>query len=154
MKVNLVILFVFYCSLNISGQNNPPPPPPKIYAEPFHLKPPCPYYFSGCEEESDKLEKWKCSQEKIKQFFLKHLTYPERAAKLGVEGKVVVQFIVEKDGSISNIKIVRELGAGCDEEVLRVVHLMPTFSPGNARGRAYRCKCFLPVSFKLFAESR
>ena len=66
---------------------------------------------------------------------------------------VVVQFIVEKDGSIADAEIIRSIGGGCDEEVLKVVYMMPNWVPGKQRGKAVRVQFNLPVKFKLDNDS-
>jgi periplasmic protein TonB len=98
-------------------------------------------------------------------FISTHLRYPKAAEKIGVEGKVIVSFIVEKDGSISNIKVDKsELRNGLfnsitkkaekciplfEEEALRVVSIMPKWTPGTKDGKTVRVLFKLPISFKL-----
>lgn len=77
------------------------------------------------------------------------IQYPELAMRYGIEGKVFVQFVVEKDGSISNIKVLREIGAGCSEEAVRVIKMMPKWQPAKVRGKAVRFHFILPVPFSL-----
>lgn len=80
------------------------------------------------------------------------MVYPEIAAKAGVQGRVIVQFIVMPDGSVFGARVVRGIGAGCDEEALRVVRTA-RFSPGKQRDVAVPVKMSLPITFKL-AEDR
>ena len=68
------------------------------------------------------------------KFLKENLDYPEKARRLGIEGKVFLQFIVDKDGSINNIEVVRGIGAGCDEEAVRVLKNAPKWNPGKQRG--------------------
>jgi len=63
-------------------------------------------------------------------------------------GKVVCRFVVEKDGSISNITVIRSLDPGCDKEAVRVIKLLPKFIPGKQNGQAVRVYYILPVIFK------
>lgn len=79
----------------------------------------------------------------------KTLKYPRQAVLAGVEGRVIVQFIVNEDGRISHAKVVRGIGGGCDEEALRVVNTMPAWKPGMQNGRAVKVNFKLPVNFKL-----
>lgn len=79
----------------------------------------------------------------------KTLKYPRQAVLAGVEGRVIVQFIVNEDGYISHAKVVRGIGGGCDEEALRVVKAMPAWKPGRQNGVAVKVNYKLPVSFKL-----
>ncbi len=109
--------------------------------------------FPGCEEITDAAERTKCAQTKMLEFIFKNIKYPDEARKNGVEGMSVVKFIVEKDGSISEAEIARSIGSGCDEEVLKVVYLMPNWIPGKQRGRTVRTQFMLPVKFKLDAEA-
>jgi len=77
------------------------------------------------------------------------LVYPNTAIINSVQGSVVVVFIIEKDGSISNIKIEKGIGSGCDEEAVRVVQNMPNWMPGKQRGKAVRVLLKMPIRFSL-----
>ncbi|MFM7852616.1 MAG: TonB family protein [Flammeovirgaceae bacterium] len=79
----------------------------------------------------------------------KNLRYPKLARRMGVEGKVFVQFIIEKDGSISNPIVFKGIGAGCDEEALRLIRESPKWNPGTQRGKPVRQRYTLPIIFKL-----
>lgn len=78
-----------------------------------------------------------------------NLRYPTAAVNAGVEGKVFVKFIVEKDGTISKLEVLKGIGFGCDEEALRTLQKMPKWNPGKQNGRAVRVYFTLPISFKL-----
>lgn len=82
-------------------------------------------------------------------FISKNLKYPRQAQQMGIQGRVHVQFVIDKDGSVTNIKLVRGIGAGCDEEAMRVLGMLPKFSPGKQRGKPVRVQMQLPVFFKL-----
>lgn len=82
-------------------------------------------------------------------FLARNLKYPPEAKEIGVSGRVFVYFVVEPDGSISNATVKRGIGAGCDEEAIRVVSLMPKWSPGKQRGVPVRVQFTLPVKFTL-----
>ncbi len=132
----------------------PPPPPPPI-EEPeeapiFKIVEEMPR-FAGCENLKKKEERDKCSQEKLLEFIYSNIRYPEIAKETHVEGVVVVQFVVEPDGSISNIKVVRDIGAGCGEEAMRVVKMMPKWIPGRQRTKKVRVLFNLPIRFKLIS---
>ena len=77
------------------------------------------------------------------------LKYPPQANRMGVEGKVYVEFVINRDGSIVDVKVVRGIGAGCDEEAIRVVEASPAWNPGKQRGKPVRQKYTLPIQFKL-----
>jgi protein TonB len=79
----------------------------------------------------------------------KRMTYPSQARRMGIEGRVYVEFIVDKDGSVTNVRAVKGIGAGCDEEAERVMKNVPKFKPGKQRGRAVKVKMVLPIYFKL-----
>lgn len=78
-----------------------------------------------------------------------HLEYPIVAQENGVQGKVYVQFVVEKDGTITDIKIGRGVDASLDKEAMRVVKSMPKWNPGQQRGKAVRVAFTLPINFQL-----
>jgi len=77
------------------------------------------------------------------------LKYPPQANRMGVEGKVYVEFVINRDGSIVDARVVRGIGAGCDEEAVRVVASSPAWNPGKQRGKAVRQKYTIPIIFKL-----
>lgn len=78
-----------------------------------------------------------------------NLNYPKDAMESGIQGRVFVKLIVEPNGSISNAKIIRGLGYGCDEEAIRVVESMPNWKPGQKNGETVRVNMAVPVNFKL-----
>lgn len=78
-----------------------------------------------------------------------NLEYPTEAKEAGIEGRVFVEFIVEKDGSISNVKIIRGIGHGCDEATKKIVESMPNWEPGKQRGETVRVAFRMPVKFAL-----
>ncbi|MEI6122314.1 MAG: TonB family protein [Bacteroidota bacterium] len=82
-------------------------------------------------------------------FLRKNIRYPQLARQSKIQGIVYVYFIVEKDGSLSNIKIVQGIGAGCDDEALRVMHLMPKWKAGKKQGREIRIQMLKPINFVL-----
>ena len=82
--------------------------------------------------------------------YLKENThYPEIAEKNGVQGRVVVTFVVEKDGSITEAKIVKSVDQSLDEEAFRVVKSMPKWKPGMCNGEPTRVKYTVPITFRL-----
>ena len=83
------------------------------------------------------------------KFIVNNLKYPESAKKNGIQGTVYVSFVVETDGYISNIQILRGIGSGCDEEVIRVMKLMPAWIPGKQNGKKVRVQYNMPVKFSL-----
>ncbi len=89
---------------------------------------------------------------KQEQFFKQNLKYPQTAKNKGIEGVVVVQFSVEKDGSISDVNVVKGIGGGCDEEVVRVVKLMPKWEPGSFIDQVLKMSTTLFIDFQLDGE--
>ena len=88
-------------------------------------------------------------ERKLMEFIGSNVVYPKEAIDAGIEGKVFVEFYIEKDGTVCDAKVLRGIGYGCDEEALRVVGLMPKWFPGKQRGQAVRVRYTLPINFKL-----
>lgn len=86
---------------------------------------------------------------KLLEYIQKNLEYPEAARENEIQGRVFVGFIVEEDGSVSNVKILRGIGYGCDEEAIRLVNSLPKFKPGKQRGKPIRVHYTLPIVFEL-----
>lgn len=130
----------------------PPPPPEPEVAEIFKVVEQMPR-FPGCENEADKAAKDACAQKKMLEYVYKNIKYPAIARENGIQGRAVVQFVVEKDGSITDARILRDPGAGTGAEALRVVNSMNSmpakWTPGRQRGKPVRVQFTLPVSFKL-----
>jgi len=88
--------------------------------------------------------------EKARQKYLaNNIQYPAIAQKNNIEGIVYVSFIIETDGTLTDIKIIKGIGAGCDEEVVRVIKNMPKWKPGKQNGKTVRVKINMPVKFSL-----
>ncbi|GAB4049959.1 energy transducer TonB [Spirosoma litoris] len=85
----------------------------------------------------------------LMNFLGKNLNYPRSAASAGVSGRVFVSFVVNTDGSLTDIQILKGIGFGCDEEALRVMNKMPHWKPGKQSGRAVRVRYNLPIAFTL-----
>ncbi len=86
---------------------------------------------------------------KLMEYVAKNIKYPQIARETGIQGRVFVGFVVEPDGSISNVKLLRGIGGGCDEEAMRVIKSLPKWKPGKQRGKAVRVSYQIPVYFKL-----
>lgn len=83
------------------------------------------------------------------KYLMENIKYPEQAMKEGIQGRVTVRFIVEKDGSISDVKPVLSVHPLLNKEAVRVVKSMPKWSPGKHNGKPVRVRFNLPVMFKL-----
>lgn len=110
----------------------PPPPPPAEEEEPeiFVVVEKTPEIKGGMKE------------------LYKYLKYPEIARKAGIEGRVILEFIVDEKGKVSNIKVLRSVGGGLDEAAIEALKKV-RFSPGMQRGRPVKVRYTLPVTFKL-----
>ena len=83
------------------------------------------------------------------EFLKENIKYPEDAQKQKVEGRVLAKFIVETDGSISNIEVVKHAFPSLDAEAVRVIQAMPKWAPGKQKGQAVRVKFVVPINFNL-----
>jgi protein TonB len=83
------------------------------------------------------------------KFLAENIKYPQMAKESGIQGRVFVTFVVERDGSVTDVRVLRGIGGGCDEEAIRVVKNMPKWSPGKQRGKPVRVQYNLPVKFTL-----
>ena len=85
----------------------------------------------------------------LMKYFSTNMRYPKEAQSKGIQGRVIVQFVVEKDGSITDAKVMKPVDPQLDAEALRVVNAMPKWTPGKQRGKAVRVRYTLPVMFHL-----
>lgn len=83
------------------------------------------------------------------KFLAENIKYPQMAKESGIQGRVFVTFVVERDGRVTDVRVLRGIGGGCDEEAIRVVQNMPKWTPGKQRGKAVRVQYNLPVKFTL-----
>jgi TonB family protein len=116
---------------------SPPPPPP---AQPtddviFVVVEKMPQYPGGDSE--------------LFNYLSQNIKYPVEAQKAGIQGRVICQFIVEKDGTISNVKVVRSVDPNLDAEAVRVIKAMPNWQPGEQKGQKVNVEYTLPISFRL-----
>ncbi|MFZ4520539.1 MAG: TonB family protein [Bacteroidales bacterium] len=88
------------------------------------------------------------------KFLVENIKYPEKAVKDGVMGTVYVTFVVEKDGAVTNVKVLRGIGSGCDEEAIRVVKMMPNWNPGEQKGKPVAVQYNLPIKFTLDCKKK
>lgn len=97
----------------------------------------------------DELPSFPGGDAKLREWIKKNMKYPSYAKKNGIEGQVLVVFIVEKDGSISNAEVSWGVDPSLDQEALRIVNKMPKWKPGTQNGVAMRVKYRLPITFTL-----
>ena len=88
-------------------------------------------------------------EEALLAYLGKNISYPQMAKESNIQGTVYIGFVVEADGSITNVKVLRGIGGGCDEEAIRVVKSMPRWAPGKQRGKPVRVQFNLPIKFVL-----
>ena len=87
--------------------------------------------------------------DELMRFIKRNLVYPQQATDMGIEGRVVLRFVVNKNGEVSDIELLRKLDPVCDKEALRVVKMMPKWIPGRQNGRAVPVYYTLPIVYKL-----
>ncbi len=85
----------------------------------------------------------------LEKFIVSNIIYPEDAKENGISGKVFVTFVVNKTGEISDIRILKGIGYGCDEAVIELIESMPKWNPGKQRNKPVSVQYNLPVEFKL-----
>jgi protein TonB len=119
-------------------------PPPPVNPGPI-TPPPAEEIFDVVEEEPA----FPGGEEKMQDFIKKNVKYPDMSVQMGDQGKVYVRFVVEKDGSITNVSVARGVTPELDKEAMRVVKMMPNWSPGKQRARPVRTNVVIPIVFKL-----
>lgn len=97
----------------------------------------------------DQMPEFPGGMEAMMHYLSDNIRYPEKAKDDNIEGRVFIQFVVEKDGSIGEVKLLRGIGGGCDEEAIRVVKSMPNWEPGKIEGKPVKVYFSLPIVFKF-----
>ncbi len=97
----------------------------------------------------EKMPKFPGGDEARANYLASNIKYPEAARKAGVQGTCYITFVIDKEGNTSNVKVLRGIGGGCDEEAVRVIQSMPKWEPGTQRGKAVRVQFNMPVKFAL-----
>jgi len=123
----------------------PPPPAPKIDEADAALKIQKREIFTAVEQNPEFIG----GQAKMYQFLGENIKYPQAAQRANVSGRVFVKFIVEDDGSIGDVEVMKGIGFGCDEEAIRVVKSMPRWKPGVQNGKNVRVYYNMPIVYKL-----
>ena len=90
-----------------------------------------------------------CGQEGLMRYIAKNVRYPQIAKEYNITGKVYVQFVVDKDGSVTDVKILRGVDKNLDTEALRVIRSLPKFKPGMQRGKPAKVIYTIPIRFRL-----
>ena len=102
-----------------------------------------------CFEIVEQMPEFPGGLRKLLEYLGSHTTYPESAQKQGLEGRVIISFVVEKDGSIADAKVERSAAPDLDAEALRVVRAMPLWKPGMHHGDPVRVRFRVPITFRL-----
>lgn len=115
--------------------------------------------FPGCENiTNNDEERDACSKRKLLEYIYGNLKYPEEARKQNIEGRVIAQFVIKKDGSITDITLIRDVEGGCGQATIEVLESMNEnnikWIPGKQSGGAVRVKYTLPVIFKLEGDKK
>ena len=136
MKKNLVLLFLMFFAVtvygqNVSGQNQQLPADAKV--------------FDVVEEQPS----FPGGQGALMSWVSENINYPVEAAKNGIQGRVIVQFVITATGSIANVNVTRGLEPSLDKEAVRVISSMPKWTPGRQNGTAVNVRYTLPVTFRL-----
>ncbi len=105
--------------------------------------------YPGCENETTEDEKFACFNKNLMKHISKNFKFPELAKQMGIQGKVYVNFVIEKNGSISNVTIARGVDKLLDDEAIRVVKTLPKFQPAKQRGKPVRMQYTIPINAKL-----
>ncbi|CAN5573388.1 energy transducer TonB [soil metagenome] len=105
--------------------------------------------FRGCEKEPNEDKRFACTGAKIAEYFSKSIVYPRMAIDNNIEGIVYVTFVIDATGNVKDVKVLRGVGSGLDQEAIRVATAMPKWSPGQQRGKPVAVQYNVPVNFRL-----
>lgn len=105
--------------------------------------------YPGCENYKSKQSRYMCFQKSIMEHVKKNFKYPEIAKEMGVQGRVIVQFEIGKNGNISNVFVLRGIDKNLDNEAIRIVKKLPRMIPAEQRDRKVAVSFMLPITFKL-----
>ena len=147
-------LGAFAAPLVLAQTDAPPPPPPpaqKQVEEHFRIVERMPMFRSpGCDSlDLASAEAKMCADRAMLRYIYENVDYPAAAVQDSTQGVAIVTFIVEKDGSITGARVVRDPGSGTGDEALRVVNTFDAWHPGVQRGEPVRVQFNLPVKFRL-----
>lgn len=85
----------------------------------------------------------------LMSFIANNIKYPKAAQRIGIEGRVTLLFVIDETGAITNIEVLKGIGAGCDKEAIRVLKMLPNYNPGKQRGVPVKVRMRLPINFNL-----
>lgn len=148
MRYFTLLLLSCLSATAFSQEGEPPQPNSEgVYEQVEQM----PLYRADCPGDYEEAKA--CADHAMLKYIYENIQYPGKARKKGVEGMVVVSFVIERDGTVSNASIYRDIGYGAGEEVLRLVRAMnadgPSWLPGTQDGKPVRVEFKLPVKFSL-----
>lgn len=138
-------------------ENKVPPPPPKqikVVEKSIGDQDPAAYEEEVIFTVVEDMPEYPGGKDAFYAYIGNNIRYPVKAKENGTSGTVYITYVVEKDGSISNVSVLRGIGDGCDEEGVRVVKGMPNWKPGKQRGKAVRVQYNLPIKFNLDGDKK
>jgi len=106
-------------------------------------------YLSTCDSNESEDERRKCTQSTMLKYIYKHLKYPNFAKETGVEGTVILSFVVDKNGKMTHLEIIRDIGGGCGSAAAKVMKGLEDWVPGKHNKQAVNVKYTIPIKFKL-----
>lgn len=147
LKNSLVLILLLYTGMTIAQGEQEMLPPSPVIPESEVVTP-------EIVELPDEEAQFPEGAIALQRFIQENVQYPIEALELGIQGRVYVSFVVEGDGSISNIEIMRGASEVLDKEALRLIQIMPKWIPAKDRGGVVRSRCRLPISFTLVEDSK
>jgi TonB family protein len=145
-QYSVPISFTLDNSDKLTGKNNTTDPPPVVEQLPPNS--------NGVLSSVEHLPEFPGGVEAFGKFLGSHVRYPKDAREKGIQGRVIITFVVEKDGSLSGYKISRGVSPDIDAEALRVLKMSPTWSPGTQKGKPVRVQYSVPISFTLADDKK
>lgn len=104
---------------------------------------------NGVYQIVEEMPQYPGGEQALLKYVSDNITYPQEAKDKEIQGRVFVSFVIEKDGSVNEVKVLRSIGGGCDEEAVRVIKGMPKWKPGKQEGKPVRVSYMMPINFKL-----
>lgn len=139
VRLNLLIVLALCICTSLGAQD-------KVYS----LVEEAPRFFSkSCETQGNALDKQHCSKFAFKDYVKTNMKYPKEARTKGIKGIVLLEVVIEKDGTVVLSRVLRDIGGGCAAEAARLVKAMPKWIPGRKGGKTVRVKTPLTVKFDM-----
>ena len=105
--------------------------------------------FQGCEYLMTEEDRFKCMNVELMKYIAENFNFPKKAAKKGVQGKIYVSFVIEKNGEVDHVRVVRGVHPLLNKEAKRVVKSLPKFTPARQRGKPVRMQYTVPINARL-----